>query len=133
MSYQEITVIGNLGNDPEMRYTPAGQAVTNFSIAANRQYKDASGEQVKITTWFRVSAWGKLAETANTWLAKGAQVAVKGRLNCDPATGGPRLYVTDGGVTRSSFEIDAKEIIFLKLEGVEGKKQQQQDDENIPF
>ncbi len=58
MSYHALIIVGWLGKDPEMRYTPAGQAVTNFSVATNRQYTSGSGEQVKETTWFRVSAWG---------------------------------------------------------------------------
>ena len=60
MSFQTIIIAGHLGRDPEMRYTPAGQAVTNFNLAANRQYTDSSGQVVKETTWFRVSAWGNL-------------------------------------------------------------------------
>jgi single-strand DNA-binding protein len=73
MSFQTIIIVGHLGRDPEMRYTPAGQAVTNFNLAANRQYTDSSGQVVKETTWFRVSAWGKTAENCNQyppgWLA----------------------------------------------------------------
>ena len=68
--YQTIIFAGNLGGDPEMRYTPSGQAVTNFSVATNRQYTASDGNQVKETTWFRVSAWGKLAETTNQYLRK---------------------------------------------------------------
>lgn len=131
MSYQETIIIGNIGADPELRYTPGGQAVTNFSIATNRSYTKSDGEKVKETIWFRVSAWGKLAETANQYLSQGSQVAVKGRLKADPKTGGPRLYVGNDGITRATFEIDAKEIIFLKLE----KKEVElgADDTEIPF
>ena len=57
--YQKMIIAGNLGRDPEMRYTPSGQAVTNLNVATNRQYKDNSGENAKETTWFRVSVWGK--------------------------------------------------------------------------
>ena len=69
----KIIVIGNLGRDPEMRYTPNGQSVTSFSIASNRRYSTASGEQREETEWFNVSAWGRLGETCNQYLAKGAK------------------------------------------------------------
>ncbi len=84
MSFQTIIIAGHLGRDPEMRYTPAGQAVTNFNLAANRQYTDSRGQVVKETTWFRVSAWGKTAENCNQYLHKGSLVLVEGRLVCDP-------------------------------------------------
>ena len=71
--YHTIIIVGNLGRDPEMRYTPSGQAVTNFSVATNRQYTASSGESVKETTWFRISAWGRLAETTNQFLRKGSR------------------------------------------------------------
>ena len=71
MSFHTIIVVGNLGKDPEMRYTPAGQAVTSFNVASSRQYTNQEGQQIKETVWFRVSAWGKLAETCNNYLKKG--------------------------------------------------------------
>ncbi len=64
--YQTIIIVGNVGRDPEMRYTPSGQAVTSFSVATNRQYTNNNGETVKETIWFRVSAWGKLARSATS-------------------------------------------------------------------
>ena len=60
--YQKVIIVGNLGTDPQMRYTPSGQAVTNFSVATNRRYSTSDGQQVDETAWFRVSAWGRLAE-----------------------------------------------------------------------
>ena len=69
--YQKLVIVGNLGTDPEMRYTAAGQAVTNFSVATNRRYTSSDGNQVDETTWFRVSVWGKQAETTNQYLKKG--------------------------------------------------------------
>ncbi len=66
--YQKIVIVGNLGRDPEMRYTPSGQAVTNFSVATNRQYTSSDGQKVKETVWFRISAWGRQAETCNQYL-----------------------------------------------------------------
>ena len=71
MSYQEITLIGFLGRDPEMRYTPGGQAVANFPLAVNRRYRDGQGELVKETLWFQITAWDRLAENANQFLEKG--------------------------------------------------------------
>jgi single-strand DNA-binding protein len=113
MSYQEITIIGHLGRDPEMRYTPGGVAVTSFPLAANRRYRDAQGELVKETIWFQVTAWERQAENANQYLQKGSQVMVKGRLNPDPDTGGPRIWERRDGSAGSSFEVTAREIIYL--------------------
>ncbi|HQL39244.1 MAG TPA: single-stranded DNA-binding protein, partial [Anaerolineaceae bacterium] len=92
MSYHTIIVVGRLGRDPEMRYSPSGYAVTSFNIATDRQYTDSSGQRQKDTIWFRVSVWGKQAESCNTYLKKGKMVLVEGRLQADPQSGGPRLY-----------------------------------------
>jgi single-strand DNA-binding protein len=73
-------IIGNLGRDPEMRYTPNGQAVTQFTVAVNRNYRDASNEWQEETEWFRVVAWGQLAERTAEYLRKGRKVYVEGRL-----------------------------------------------------
>lgn len=113
MSYQTIIITGNLGRDPEMRYTPSGQAVTSFSVAVNETYTNNSGEKVKKTLWFRVSAWGKQAETCNQYLKKGQMVLVEGRLTADPATGGPRIWSGQNGQTRASFEVTASTVRFL--------------------
>jgi len=111
--YQKITIVGNLGRDPEMRYTPSGQAVTNINVATNRQYTTNSGERVKETTWFRVSVWGKQAEAVNQYLRTGSKVLVEGRLNQDKATGGPRVWTGQDGNPRASFEITAQTVRFL--------------------
>ena len=76
--YQKLIIIGNLGRDPEMRYTPDGKAVTTFSVAASRRY----GEKEE-TAWFRVSVWGKQAESCNQYLQKGSKVLVEGRLTAE--------------------------------------------------
>ncbi|MCA9962146.1 MAG: single-stranded DNA-binding protein, partial [Anaerolineales bacterium] len=90
--YQKIILVGNLGRDPEMRYMPDGTAVTSFSMATNRRWTDrASGQPVDETTWFRVSVWGRQAETANQYLSRGRKVLVEGVLVPDRATGGPKL------------------------------------------
>lgn len=112
--YQEITIVGNLGGDPQMRYMPDGTAVTNFSVAVNRKWKDqASGELVEEVAWFRVSVWGKNAENCNRYLNKGRQVMVKGRLNVDPQTGGPKLFTRQDGSVGASYEITAHRVLFL--------------------
>ncbi len=113
MSYQEITIIGYLGKNPEMHYTPGGQAVTSFSVAANRRYRDAQGETVKETTWFKVVTWDRQAENAHTYLQKGSQVMVKGRLNPDPESGSPRIWERKDGLPAASYEVTAREIIYL--------------------
>lgn len=122
--YQKIVIVGNLGRDPEMRYTPSGQAVTNFPVATNRRWTDNSGERHEETIWFQVSAWGKQAESCNTYLSKGAQVLVDGRLKCDPATGGPRIWINQAGEPRSSYEIDAEKVVFLSTRGDAGSDEE---------
>jgi len=74
--YQRLVLVGNLGRDPEMRYTPNGAAVTSFSVATSRRYAAADGTMKEETTWFRVSVWGKQAEACNQYLSKGAKVLV---------------------------------------------------------
>jgi len=111
--FQTIILAGNLGRDPEMRYTPTGQAVTSFSVATNRRYTNNNGESVKETIWFRISAWGKMAETCNQYLKKGSKVLVEGRLTADPATGGPRIWTGQDGSPRASFEVSAQTVRFL--------------------
>ena len=102
----KIIVIGNLGRDPEMRYTPNGQSVTSFSIASNRKYTTAAGEQREETEWFNVSAWGRHAELCNQYLTKGQQVYVEGRLHS-------RTYETRDGQTRFVNEINLTDVQFL--------------------
>ena len=111
--YHRIIIVGNLGRDPEMRYTPQGTPVTNFSVAANRVYTNANGEQVKETIWFRISAWGKLAETCNQYLKRGMRVLVEGRLVPDLSTGGPRIYTRSDGTVGATYEVRADVVRFL--------------------
>src|SRR4030065_2614646 len=119
MSYHTIILVGNLGRDPEMRYTPSGQAVTNFSVAISDNYTNSSGERVDRTIWVRVSTWGKLAETCNQYLKKGRKVLVEGRLQADPATGGPRVWTRQDGTPSASFEVSASTVRFLSSRGDE--------------
>jgi len=110
--FHTLIVVGNLGRDPEMRYTPGGQAVTNLSVASNRKYTDSSGEQREETIWFRVSVWGRQAETVNQYLRKGRQVLIEGRLVPDE-NGNPRIWNRQDGTPAASFEINAQTIRFL--------------------
>jgi single-strand DNA-binding protein len=111
--YQKVTIIGNLGRDPEMRYTPSGTAVTDFSVATNRKWTNKDGTPGEETAWFRCSAWGKTAETVNQYLTKGRQVFIEGRLNPDSATGGPRVYTRGDGTPGAQFEVTIERIQFL--------------------
>ena len=111
--YHTLIIVGNVGADPSMRYTPAGQAVTSFSVATSRQYTAGNGEQVKETIWFRVSTWGKTAEACNTYLKKGAKVLIEGRLTPDKETGGPKIFTKQDKSTGASFEVTASTVRFL--------------------
>ncbi len=111
--FQQITLVGYLGRDPEMRFTPSGSAVTSFSIATNRSYTNNSGQKVDETTWFRISVWGAQAESCNQYLKKGSAVLVVGRLRPDPQTGGPRIYTRNDGTTGASFEVNALNVRFM--------------------
>lgn len=115
--YHTIIIVGNLGRDPEMRYTPSGQAVTSMNVASNRTYKGSDGNMVKETIWFRVSVWGRQAESVSQYLHKGSSVLVEGRLTPDRATGGPRVFTRQDGTTGSSFEVSAVSVRFLSGRG----------------
>lgn len=145
--YQKIVIVGRLGKDPEMRYMPDGTAVTNMNVATDRRYTDkATGQPVQETTWFRVSVWGRQAETANQYLSKGRMVLIEGHLRPDPQTGGPRIYTRQDGTAGSSFELFAESFRFLggredaggssnfddSFQGGGGKPAAQEEDD-IPF
>jgi len=138
--YHKITIVGNLGNDPEMRYTPSGVAVTRFSVASNRRWTGADGTPSEETIWFRVSAWRNLAETCNQYLSKGRQVLVEGRLVPDKETGGPRIWTGNDGVPRASYEVMALDVRFLggrgeREEGLPpaGPEEPAEAEDEIPF
>lgn len=142
--YQKVIVVGYLGGDPEMRYMPDGSAVTNFSLASSRRYSDRSGQPVDETTWFRVSVWGRQAETANQYLSKGRMVLIEGRLRPDPQTGGPRTFTRQDGTLGASYELVAESFKFLggrdggdgggsyRESGFDGGASAQEEDD-IPF
>lgn len=121
--YHTIILVGNLGKDPDMRFTPGGEPVTSFSVAVT----DGFGDKKK-TIWFRVSAWGKQAEACNEYLRKGSKVLVEGRLTVDAATGGPRVWEKDGK-HGASFDVSASAVKFMSGKG------DAQSDENsdVPF
>ena len=110
--YQTLILIGNLGKDPEMRFTPGGQPVTTLSVATNRRYNGANGQPIKETTWFRVTVWGKQAEACNQYLHKSSRVLVEGRLTPDPETGGPHIWENNGKIG-ASFEVTASAVRFV--------------------
>jgi single-strand DNA-binding protein len=120
MSYQKVIIVGNLGRDPEMRYTPDGTPVTSFSVATNRRWTNQDGSPGEETVWFRVSAWRRTAEVAAQYLSKGRQVMVEGRLTPDRETGGPRVYQRNDGTCGASFELRADRVIFLSGRGDTG-------------
>jgi single-strand DNA-binding protein len=136
MTHQNCQIIGRLGADPEMRFVPSGQPVTNFSVATNRKYLDGEGKEVSETAWFKVAAWGKMAEACNRYLQKGSQVYVEGRLVVDPSTGGPAIWTRQDGRPAASFELHANLIRFLGGKNASGngeKPAESTNDPEIPF
>ena len=133
--YHTIIIVGNLGKDPELRYTPSGQAVTSFNVATSRAYTDSKGAKVKETTWFRVSAWGKQAETCNEYLHKGSKVLVEGRLVPDAETGGPKTYQRQDGTTGASYDMSADMVRFMdsRSEAEPSSIAEQEEQDEIPF
>lgn len=108
--YQQTTIIGNLGNDPEMRYAPSGDPVTSFSVATSKQWTKDGQKQEK-TVWWRVSVWGPQAEPCSKYLAKGRQVMVVGEVE------EPRVFTDKSGNTRAALEIKAGQVKFLGQRG----------------
>lgn len=118
--YQKVTLIGNLGRDPEQRYTPSGQALTNFSVATSEKWTGQDGQPQERTVWWRVSVFGKQAETCAQYLRKGSKVYVEGRMQADPKTGGPRIWTGQDGAPRASFEVTGNTVKFLSSRGEGG-------------
>ena len=105
-SLNKVMIIGRLGRDPEMRYTPSGSPVTNFSVAASRRWNSPSGEQREETEWFNVVAWDKLAEQCNEYLHKGRLVYIEGRLRT-------RSWEGTDGQKRYRTEVVAQQMMML--------------------
>lgn len=137
--YSKLIIVGNVGKDPESRFTPSGQQVTSFSVAVNRQYHTKE-EDVKETTWFRVATWGKLAEVTHTYVKKGMLVLVEGTLTPDRETGGPKVFKKSDGASGATFEVNAQTVKFLSRvesepdSGGQGHPEGQPDPEDeLPF
>lgn len=132
--FQKMTIIGNLGRDPEMRFMPDGKAVTSFSVATSNTYTSKSGEKMSDTTWFRVSVFGNAAEACSKFLTKGSKVFVEGRLSADKATGGPKIYDTKDGGKGANFEIVAEVVKFLSSkQGETSPAASSVEDMDVPF
>ncbi len=155
--YHKVTIIGNLGGDPEMRYTPNGTAVTNFNVATSEKvskekvavcpegWKESyNGKGWTLTTWWRVTVWRKMAEVCNQFLSKGAQVYLEGEMSGDKVNGvkNPRVWTGNDGIPRASFEITARTVKFIggrsQGESSSGEGLQEPppgfvEDESIPF
>lgn len=123
----KIILIGNLGREPETRYTPTGKQVTTFSVATNRKRGDKT-----YTTWFRVSTWGKLSEICAQYLNKGDRVYVEGRLNATE-DGEPRAYTDKSGNPRASYEVTAEVVRFLSPKQGEPDHEPEPEEEETPF
>jgi len=108
----KIMLIGNLGKDPEMNYTPSGVAVTKFSLAVNRVTKSDAGEKQKETDWFNIVVWRQLAEICNTYLHKGDKVYIEGRLT-------QRKYVDREGAQRTSIDVVANDMEMLSTKSTQ--------------
>ena len=106
MSFNKIFIMGNLGRDPELRYTPQGTAVCDFSVAVNEKKRDKAGELQDVTTWFRVTLWGKQAENGSKYLTKGSPVFIEGRLSVGE-------WTDRDGNNRQTLEVNASDMHFI--------------------
>ncbi len=130
--YQSTTVIGHLGRDPEMRFTPDGTPVTTFSVATTRRWNNPDGQAQEKTTWFRVTAWRKLAETCNQFLTKGQLVLVEGDVEASAWSD------KTSNEARATLELRARTVRFLSKKGERGEPDVTAggagpSDEEIPF
>ncbi len=112
MSFNTIILVGNLGRDPELRYTPQGTPVCNFTMATNERRRDKTGETQDSTTWFRVTLWGRQAEAASQYLTKGRPVYVQGRLRVEE-------WTDRDGRSRYTLEVHATDMQFIGGRGAE--------------
>jgi single-strand DNA-binding protein len=112
MSFNKVILVGNLGRDPELRYTPQGTPVCSFTMATNERRKDKAGESQDVTTWFKVTLWGRQAETASQYLAKGRPVYIEGRLRIEE-------WTDRDGRQRYTLEVNATDMQFIGGRGEE--------------
>ena len=124
-SLNRISIIGNLGRDPEMRATASGTTVTTFSVAVNERRRDADGNQQEKTLWFRVSAFGRLAEICGQYLSKGASVYVEGRLD-------PQEWTDAAGANRVTLGIVANDVRMLDGRDAAGEVDTQAAHADVP-
>lgn len=133
-SLNKVMIIGNLGGEPEMRFTPNGNPVTTFSVAANRVYNTPDGERKEETEWFSIVAWSRLAENCNRFLTKGQKIYVEGRLH-------NRTWDGNDGQKHSRVEIIASNVIFLDKKAAATNAEEKMDEsesgeiepQDIPF
>jgi single-strand DNA-binding protein len=133
-SLNKVTIIGNVGNEPEMRFTPNGKPVTSFSVATNWVYTSPDGERRQETEWFNVVAWNRLAEQCNQFLAKGRLVYAEGRVHT-------RNWEGQDGQPHSRIEVIANKVIFLDRRGTSATADEKMDEggaselepEDLPF
>lgn len=119
-SYCKILLIGHCGKEPESRFTPSGDQVAEFSMAVSERRRGQDGQQQEQTTWYRVSAWGKLAEVVEQYVRKGSYLFVEGPLTA-------REYTTRDGQARTSLEVRAREVKLLDKRGDNDQAQGQQE------
>ena len=105
MSFQQITILGRVGNDAELRFTPSGSAVSGFSFASNETWKDGSGQKQERVTWHRVTMWGKMAESLSEHITKGKMLLVTGTVTA-------RAYTDNAGEVKASLEVKADQVRF---------------------
>jgi single-strand DNA-binding protein len=127
-SLNKVILIGNVGNDPEMRYTPDGKPVTSFNLAVSRRYTTREGERREETEWFTVVTWNRLAETCNQFLARGRRAYVEGRLRS-------RVWEGQDGQKRFRNEVIANKVVFLDRQPVAPASEeaaQEEESEELP-
>ncbi len=128
----KVMLIGRLGRDPEMRYTPSGRPVTTFSVATSRSWNTSDGERRSQTEWFNIVTWGNLAEICKKYLTKGQQVYIEGRLQT-------RRWEDNEGNRHTTTEVVAKEMVMLgnrrdnQKDEVEEKEETNLDEDEFPF
>jgi single-strand DNA-binding protein len=128
----KVMIIGNVGTDPEMRFTPNGNPVTSFRVATSRFFTNPEGERKQETEWFTVTAWNKLAESCNQYLTKGKRAYIEGRLRT-------RIWEGQDGQKRTQVEIVAERVLFLDRQAAvaplkeEAKADEEIEAEDLPF
>ncbi|HVG30331.1 MAG TPA: single-stranded DNA-binding protein [Pyrinomonadaceae bacterium] len=125
MSFNKIILVGNLGRDPELRYTPQGTPVCSFTLATNEKRKDRSGEVQDLTTWFRITLWGRQAESASQYLTKGRPVYIEGRLRVEE-------WTDRDGRQRYTLEVNATDMQFIGGKTDDSSSRSQRSDAGQP-